>query len=226
MENTQFTLQQQFILAANFSSINPRKPISFTYHKTFKQLLIPKSHSTNGVVEIRDKQELLLSSDAGVYRQQLSTVLECMREELDDHRMAINENTDELTATNEFSNELARRLDKLTERVDELTLLIKGRKDEKNFSIQPLTSKEKDVFHALYVLTESQPYASYEQVARKTSLTKGIVMDHVTSMIQKGVPVLKKLDSTTVFLKLDQDFRQIQAKKNVIGLNSLLTAWG
>lgn len=198
----------------------------FPYQKTFKQLLIPKSHSTNGVVEIRDKQELLLSSDAGVYRQQLSTVLECMREELDDHRMAINENTDELTATNEFSNELARRLDKLTERVDELTLLIKGKKEEKNFSIQPLTSKEKGVFHALYVLTESQPYASYEQVARKTLLTKGIVMDHVTSMIQKGVPVLKKLDSTTVFLKLDQDFRQIQAKKNVIGLNSLLTAWG
>ena len=178
------------------------------------------------MVEIRDKQELLLSSDAPELRQQISTVLECMREELDDHRLAINENTDELVATNEFMNELGRRLDKLTERVDELTLLIKGQKEEKQFSIQPLTGKEKEIFHALYVLTESQPYASYEQVARKTLLTKGIVMDQITSMIQKGVPVLKKLDGTKVFLKLDQEFRQLQAKKNVIGLNALLTSWG
>jgi len=177
------------------------------------------------VVEIRDKQEVLLSSDAVVFRQQLSTVLACMREELDDHRLAVNENTDELAATNEFMNELSRRVDKLAERIDELTLLIKGPQSEKKFDIQPLNCKEKEVFHALYVLTESQPYASYEQVARKTLLTKGIVMDLVTSMIQKGVPVLKKLDGTTVFLKLDFDFRQLQAKKNVVGLNSLLSAW-
>jgi len=177
------------------------------------------------VVEIYDKQELLLSSDASVFRQQLSTVLSCMREELDDHRLAINENTDELAATNEFLNELSRKLDKIAERVDELTLHVKGTKEEKKFELQPLTEREKEVFHALYVLTESQPYASYEHIARKTLLTKGIVMDHITSMIQKGIPVLKKLDGTTAFLKLDPDFRQIQAKQNVIGLNSLLTAW-
>ncbi|MCI0557901.1 MAG: hypothetical protein MN733_05355 [Nitrososphaera sp.] len=176
------------------------------------------------MVEIHDKQEVLLSSDAPV-RQQISTVLECMREELDDHRLAINENTDELTAANEFVSELSKRLDKLTERVDELTLLLKGQKEEKQFSVQPLTNREKEIFHALYVLTESQPYASYEQIARKTCTTKGIVMDTLTSIALKGVPILKKLDGTTVFLKLDQDFRQVQAKQNIIGLNSLLTSW-
>ena len=176
------------------------------------------------MVEIRDKQ-LLLSSDADVFRQQLSVVLSCMREELDDHRLAINENTDELVATNEFMNEVSRRLDKLAERLDEITLLIKGKKDEKKFEIQPLTDKEKEIFHALYVLTESQPYASYEQISRKTLLTKNIVMDHVTRMLQKGVPVLKKLDGTTVFLKLDPEFKQLQAKQNIVGLNSRLTAW-
>lgn len=177
------------------------------------------------MVEIHDKQEVLLSSDAPVLRQQISTVLECMREELDDHRLAINENTDELVAANEFVSELSKRLDKLTERVDELTLLLKGQKEQKSFSIQPLTNREKEVFHALYVLTESQPYASYEQIARKTCTTKGIVMDTLTSIALKGVPILKKLDGTTVFMKLDQDFRQLQAKQNVIGLNSLLTSW-
>ena len=177
------------------------------------------------MVEIRDKQELLLSSDAEVFRQQLSVVLSCMREELDDHRLAVNENTDELSATNEFLNELGRKIDKIAERVDELTLLVKGQKDKPKFSIQPLTAKEKEVFQALYLLTETQPYASYEQLARKALLTKGLVMDLVTCMLQKGVPVLKKLDGTTVYLKIDPEFRCLQAKQNVIGLDSHLSAW-
>ena len=177
------------------------------------------------MVEIRDKQELLLSSDSAVFRQQISLVLDHMREELDDHRLAINENTTELSATNEFLNELNRRLDRLAERVDDLTLAIKGVQSDKKFELQSLTGKEKEVFHALYILTETQPYVSYEQLARKTLLTKDMVMCHVTSMIQKGVPVLKRYDGSVVFLKLDQVFREVQAKKNIIGLNALLTGW-
>ncbi|VVB81297.1 Uncharacterised protein [uncultured archaeon] len=176
------------------------------------------------MVEIRDKQELLLSSDGVVFRQECSSVLECMREELDDHRQAINENTDELSATTEFLNELNRKLDKLSERIDELTLLVRGSKVEKCFEIQPLSGKEKEVFQALYLLTETQPYASYEQIAKDLPMSKSVVMDNITSMIQKGVPVVKKLDGTTVFLKLDPEFRLIQSKENVVGLNSLL-AW-
>lgn len=177
------------------------------------------------MVEIHDKQEVLLSSDAPVLRQQISTVLECMREELDDHRLAINENTDELTATNEFVSEISKRLDKLTERVDELTLLLKGQKEQKSFSVQPLTNREKEVFHALYVLTESQPYASYEQIAKRSGMTKELVIGHLVCMIQKGVPVLKKFDGSTVFMRLDPAFRQKQAQENIVGLNSLLTGW-
>ena len=177
------------------------------------------------MVSIRSKQELLLSSDASDFRQQISTVLSCMREELDDHRLAVNENTEELTATNEFLNELARRLDKLTERVDDIFMFVKGKSEAKTFSIQPLSGKEKEVFQSLYVLTESQPYASYEQVSRRSGVPKAAVIDLFTSMVSKGVPVLKKLDGNTMFLKLDSEFRELQAKKNVVGLNSLLTAW-
>lgn len=175
------------------------------------------------MVEIRDKQEVLLSSDAVVFRQECNAILECMRDELDDHRLAINENTDELSATNEFLNELNRKLDRMSERLDELTLLVKGSKDEKKLDIQPLTSREKQVFLALYVLTESQPYASYEQLARKLLNDKSVVMNAVTSMIQKGVPVLKKYDGNSVFLKLDAQFRQLQAKQNIVKLDSLLS---
>ena len=177
------------------------------------------------MVTIYDKQELLLSSDADVFRQQLSTVLSCMRGELDDHRVAINENTDEVVATNDFLNELSRKLDKLTERVDDLVLHVKGEKVVKEFTFKPLTEREKEVFQALYVLTESQPYASYEQIARKSLLSKSMVMDHVTCMIEKGLPVMKKRDGNRIFMRLDPEFRQLQAKKNIVGVTALLTAW-
>jgi len=177
------------------------------------------------VVDISDKQEVLLSSDAVVFRQECSAVLECMREELDDHRLAINENTDELAATSEFLNGLNRKLDRIAERVDELTLLVKGVKEESKFELQPLSGKEKEVFHALYVMTESQPYASYEQLARKMMLEKSFVIAQITGMIQKGIPVLKKHDGNAVFLKLDAQFRERQAKENIVGLNSVLTSW-
>jgi len=148
-----------------------------------------------------------------------------MREELDDHRLAINENTGELDATSECLNEVNKKLDKLTERVDELTLLVKGVHEEKTFDLQPLSNKEKEVFHALYALTETQPFASYDQIARKALMTKELVSCYVTSMIQKGVPVLKKHDGNRVFLRLEAAFRQCQAKKNLVGLNSPLTCW-
>ncbi|MBS3125772.1 hypothetical protein J4211_06020 [Candidatus Woesearchaeota archaeon] len=223
-ESTPFTLRIR-IMRNTDSRRQNNQYIFFITQTYLSKSVFLKIHSTNGVVDIRDKQELLLSSDAAVFRQQISIVLDHMREELDDHRLAINENTTELSATNEFLNELNRRLDRITERIDDLTLCVKGVQSDSKFELQSLSGKEKEVFHALYILTETQPYVSYEQLARKTLLTKELVMNHVTGMIQKGVPVLKRYDGSVVFLKLDPMFRELQAKKNVIGLNALLTGW-
>ncbi|MBI4145809.1 hypothetical protein HY489_00560 [Candidatus Woesearchaeota archaeon] len=177
------------------------------------------------MVIIHDKQELLLSSDAVVFRQQLSTVLTSMREELDDHRLAVNENTSEQSATYEFLSELSRRVDKLAERLDELCLLVKGQKAEPSFDVQPLSAKEKEVFNVLYNVTEEQPFASYDQLARKCLLSREQVVAFVTSMIHKGIPVLKKQDGSMVFVKLDPVFRELQAKKNLVGLDAPLSCW-
>ena len=156
--------------------------------------------------------------------QQLSTVLECMRDELDDHRLAINDSTDEMSATNECVTELSRKLDRVADRVEELFLKL-GLSEEKSFKVQPLTEREKSVFQALYAMTEAQPCASYDQLARKCGLSRSIVMDHIASVVHKGVPVLKKLHQGKVYLRIDEEFRRIQAKENVLGLNALLTAW-
>lgn len=217
-ENTRFT----WLLP---STLSGKKRIFFLTTKFLSNLPLQKKHRLNGVVEISDEQELLLSSENVELRQQVKQVLECFREELDDHRLAINENTTEIISTNDFLNELNCKLDKLSERLDELTLLLKGQKQEENFELRPLSGREKDVFQVLYLLTESQPYASYEQIAKKSCMTKELVMGYVTSIIQKGVPVLKKYDGSVVFLRLEPAFRQKQSKENIVGINSLLTDW-
>jgi len=177
------------------------------------------------VVTIREKQQLLLSSDASVFRQQLSTVLDCMREELDNHRLDINEGTAEMSSMFEFLNELNRKIDRIAERVDSLTLAVHGEQPTGAFIVQKLIDREKDVFRSLYVLTETQPYASYDQLARKCLLSREQVISAVASLIQKGIPVLKKMDSNQVFLKLDPAFRVAQAKENLVGLQSPLTCY-
>lgn len=193
----------------------------FHHLNPFKPLPHFSPYRKNGVVHI-DTQKVVLSSDAV---EHAALVLQCMREELDDHRLAINENTSELESTSEVINDLGRKLDKLYERVDELTLLVKGQKAQKTFDVQPLTSREKEVFHALYVLTQEQPYASYEQLARKTKLSKDLVATYVTGLVQKGVPVLKRHVGLRVFVGMDPAFKELQAKKNIVGLNAPLTCW-
>lgn len=153
---------------------------------------------------------------------QVDEVLACFREELDDHRLAINENTAELASNMDAVNELNSKVDRLSERLDELTLLVKGTLSKRSFELKPLNAREKDVFQALYEFTESAPYATYDQLARACSVTREMVSLHVNAMVRKGVPVIKRLNGNSVMLRLEENFREEQAKRNLVGLSSLL----
>jgi len=156
-------------------------------------------------------------------RQQVADLIGSFRDEIDDHRLAINENTAEISSSMEFMNEVNAKIDKLAERLDELTLLIKGPAKEQSFDIKPLTSREKEVFQELYVATEGAPFIGYDELARKCCLTKEMISLAVASMIRKGVPILKRMNGKSVLLKLDSVFREQQAKRNLVGLSSLLS---
>ena len=152
------------------------------------------------------------------------SILESIREERDDHRTAINENTNELQANHEYIRSVEEKLDKIHARLEELFLLL-GKSSESKLDIQPLTKKEQEVFQALYVVGEGVPYVSYKQLARKLGTSEALISGFVTNLIEKGVPVVKKYDSGQAFVQLEPKFRQKQAKEVVIGLNSLLSHW-
>lgn len=203
-----------------FSSIKHACNPCRVQNNLFIPLCLPCVDIIRGVVVINDRQKLLLSGD--VVSQQVVEVLHCFREELDDHRLAINENTEELASNMDAINELASRLEKLTERVDELALLVKGSVQNVGFDIKPLSAREKEVFHALYELTESAPYTSYEQIARKCCIERDSVALSISSMVRKGVLIVKRMNGSSVMIRLDSAFREEQAKRNIVGLSSLL----
>ncbi len=154
----------------------------------------------------------------------VQSILEGLREELDDHRTAINENTNELQANHEYIRSVEEKLDKLHARIEELFLLL-GKKSDDRVDVQPLTKREQEVFQALYIVGEGVPFVSYRQLAKKLSASEALISGFITNLVEKGVPIVKKYDNGQAFVQLEAKFRQKQAKDVVIGLNSLLSHW-
>ena len=145
-----------------------------------------------------------------------------IKEELDDYRESINENTSEIQSNYETVSNVERKIEKLAERIEQIELLLhesglKKQRDDLPSSIS-LTLREQEIFFVLYTLGEKTEL-TYTDIARKLSLTDDIVRSYITTMIAKGVPVVKRYKSKNVFLVLDNDFRSLQAKKNVIVIN-------
>ncbi len=178
------------------------------------------------MVEIlRQKQDLLVDDKEASFKAEVSAFMQEVKEELDEHREAINNDTNEIQSNYEYLCELNQKIDKLTERLDSLNLLLNGSKDNKEFKISPLTKREKEVFMALYTLGESINFVTYKELARKLCMTEGLVSNYITNIVEKGIPVLKKYCGGLVYLKLEVKFREKQAKENVVGINTLLSYW-
>lgn len=165
---------------------------------------------------------LLVTSDDAVMKSRLKDFLLALQEELDDHRQSINENTNEIQSNFEILKSLQQQISVLTEKLNKIVQCCPVEKKPK---ISPLNPKEKQVFFALYSLGESMPFVSYKDLAKKTGFNDALVSSYITNMVEKGVPITKKYDAGSAFVQLAPDFRQLQAKENVIGVNTLLTYW-
>lgn len=146
-----------------------------------------------------------------------------VKEELDDHLTAINQNTSEIQSNHEYLNELDNKIDKLSSRLDQIQLFLQQHADfkvEKQpiFNIAPLNKKEKEVFLILYTLEEQSTGATYTEIARKLMLSETLVGNYIMNMIGKGIPIIKRYIEGKAHLKLDIEFKRVQAKSNIIAI--------
>jgi len=148
-----------------------------------------------------------------------------IKKELGEHLQAINENTNEIQSNYEYFNRIENKINKLTERIDQIQFFLQSHGDfiadrTEAFEIKPLTRKEQYVFLVLYALEEEKSAVSYHDIAKKTGFTEPLVRDYITSIIEKGVPIIKRYINNRVYLKLDKEFKRLQAKENILCIDT------
>lgn len=175
-----------------------------------------------GVIDIL-KFNLIRGSSLSFKRDKmLKSAFQKVKEEMEEHLQAINENTNEITSNYEYICELEAKMDKLTERLDKMQMFIETQLGAKPIvetkEIGPLSKSEQDVFTTLYILQEEKGNVTYPDIAEKSNLDEEEAASCVDSMISKGIPISKKYIDNEPYLKLDKDFKTLQAKANVLQL--------
>lgn len=143
-------------------------------------------------------------------------------EQLEDHLIAINENTDEIHADHEAIWQLNQKVDKIFQMMEEMrsslsTSLPSG---DERFRVEPLTLREQEVFLVLYT---AEGFVSQREIARRLSFPLALARQHLTSLMEKGVPITRRGVGDDMFIRLDQSFKERQAKENVAGISEQLT---
>ena len=151
-----------------------------------------------------------------------------IKEELDIHLDSINENTSEINANFDYLLKVERKVDKLSERIDELHMMMEefiGMPTKSSYKDQiigiTLNNREQEVFMTIYSLINDEAL-SYSELARKLGLTISLVEKYVTGMIMKGVPIIKKYNDNLLLISLDEEFKNLQAKENILNINETI----
>lgn len=147
-----------------------------------------------------------------------------IRHEFEDHLQAINENTNEISANYEYIAEIKSKLDRLSERVDHLQMFLESGSNvsfakKKDFDVKRLDRKEQEVFLVIYTLEEEKGSVTYADIAEKIGISEQLAGNYVTSIIEKGVPIIKRYMNSRPYLKLDPDFKTLQTKENILQLS-------
>ncbi|MCK5283359.1 MAG: winged helix-turn-helix domain-containing protein [Nanoarchaeota archaeon] len=147
-----------------------------------------------------------------------------VKEELDEHLESINQNTNEISSNYEYLCEFDYKINKLSEKIEQIHLFLEDNFNFKlpkkpKFEPKPLSNNEQDVFLILYTLEEKKGSVSYPDIAKRIGLSEELVSQYITRMIEKNVPIIKRYVNNKPFLRLDPQFKRIQAKENILGLN-------
>jgi len=171
-------------------------------------------------VLLTEKKRALYSEAFKDINNQLHDAFSQIKEEFEDHLVAINENTNEIQSNYEVISEIDQKLNKLSERLDRIEFFLQkeGLETEEKQEFKPvrLSKREQEVFLILYTLEEIKGSVTYLDIARKLCLTEDIVASYISNIIQKGVPIIKRYIANQAHLSLNPKFKALQAKENIL----------
>ena len=137
-----------------------------------------------------------------------------IREEFEDHLTSINENTDEVNNVNNRFEEMDHKIEKLNTRLDTIHMMFQQLIVQTRVSVE-LSIQEQRIFSVLSM----HPYLSLQDLEMKTALSHGELEEMLTALADKGIPIVKKTKDGYAFVKLDDDFRALQEKHQLVKVN-------
>jgi len=184
-------------------------------------------------VEKNKKNTIKISSN--YVKKQIFTVEEntrkaffSVKKEFEEHLESINENTNEIQSNYEAILRVESKLDKMEGVLSEINRFIKQFKnqnvyflDEDNsssFNIMPLTNEEKQIFRTFYELEAEGIKITYSKLADICGISTNSIREHMSVLIEKGVPIIKNFLHQKVILNLEPRFKEIQTKQNILSL--------
>jgi len=151
------------------------------------------------------------SNELQMMKKGVHSAFSKLRDELDDHLDGINRNSDEVQSLYEYMLVLERKMDKLSERLDELSSSVS------TTSVEPLSLHEQEVFLSLYL---AELPISSGKIASMLGFTKKAVDEYIDSIMQKGVPLLKESQAGVLHYAMELGFKAKQTKHTVFIKNS------
>ena len=177
-----------------------------------------------GVIRIFGKFFLRGINLNGSLLRSLKAELAKIRHDIEEHLQAINENTNEIAANYEYICGIESKVERLEDRLDQIQLHLESNFNiaiakGNSFEVKRLTRMEQDVFLVIYTLEEEKGSLTYDDIAKRLSISEQLAGNYVTSIIEKGVPILKRYINSKPYLRLDPEFKTLQAKENILQLS-------
>jgi hypothetical protein len=155
---------------------------------------------------------------------ELKEALISLRNELDEHLEAINGNTSEIQTSFGCMDDINGKLEKLKERVEYIEMFLQSNSnfitEEKSFDVKPLSRTEQHVFLVIYALENEKGLISYSDICRKTGFPIYVVSEYMARLVEKGIPLVKKYVNNMPYIKLNPEFKRLQAKENILMIDT------
>ncbi|HYD02682.1 MAG TPA: hypothetical protein VEC16_00125 [Alphaproteobacteria bacterium] len=152
--------------------------------------------------------------------KKLKDAFKKIRSERDEHLESINELTNELQSAFEYISDLENKYEKLKEVTDELLMFKNSMllSDISHFSNIVLSLDEQKLFLTMYVFGEKEPL-SYKYLTKKLSVEQSVVQALLSSLLDKKIPITRERISNEWYFNIDNRFRELQTKENVIKIH-------
>ncbi|MBI1970309.1 hypothetical protein HYS47_01035 [Candidatus Woesearchaeota archaeon] len=162
--------------------------------------------------EVFGQNTLSILDQFNVLNQRIQQEFSGVKDELDEHLLAINENTRDIETQQNVLDVLDEKMEKLNMRVDTMQRMFR------NFIMQTkvridLSINEQKLFIILY---EFGKYVPLTYLLSKTLIESAELEDCLAALSDKGIPIERRTIGEKIYVKMDEDFRKLQASEPIV----------